>query len=195
MADFNNIARKAPKAFSIPDDMVLKYSSDIPTGNILDIGCNQGANIIPFLYDEYNYVEGIDPAGEPLKNLLDNLGKLFPPEELKDIMQNRLKLYNTNISGFKFKINYNLIMAIKVLHYLDDKEIDKLIDNMKKHTNPHGYNIILAWNRNLETKITLLSQEYLIRKYQEKNWEIKESIISEEGERDESVYLIAKKLK
>ncbi|MCA9459505.1 MAG: methyltransferase domain-containing protein [Nanoarchaeota archaeon] len=196
--NYNNLAKHNPKAFSNIDPKLIEITPRIIPGNILDLGCNQGANLLPFLEEETNYLEGIDTSKESLKLLIKNLKKIYPnPQFLtKTIQTKRLQTYNEKIENFKFQKQYNLILAIKTLHYLAPKSIETIIKKMQQSTNIGGINFILAWE-NIENKkpnLTYLSQKYLVEKYLNKNWNIIDASRKDEENNENSVYLIAQRI-
>ncbi|MCA9496985.1 MAG: methyltransferase domain-containing protein [Nanoarchaeota archaeon] len=196
--DYNKLIKNNPKAFSKIDEKLIEITPRIIPGNILDLGCNQGVNILSFLEDETNYIDGVDTSNESLKQLIENLKNIYPhPQFLTKIIQTkRLQTFNYEIEKFPFKKQYNLILAIKVLQYLNQKSIETIITKMQNTTSIGGINFILAWERvnKKNPNLTYISQKYLIEKYMNKKWNIINANKKDEGNKENSVYLIAQKI-
>jgi tellurite methyltransferase len=139
---------------------ILKYKKG---GSVLDLGVGEGRNAI-FLSMKGFEVEGVD------------ISKTGVDRFLKIAEENRLNVKGIveDITKFKMTKNYDIIISISILEFLQKKDIQKVIENMKKHTKKKGLNVIVSFTEDNPNK----KIPYLFRRGELKSiyadWEILE---------------------
>ena len=101
---------------------------------VLDLGCGEGRNAL-FLAENDLDVTAIDisEAGiAKLRHLADQKG-LLVVTEVQDMRE------------YTFRDNYDLIVAHGCLHLIDRECWISLLDKIKTHTNPEGYNVMTVF--------------------------------------------------
>ncbi len=103
-------------------------------GKVLDLGAGLGRNSI-ILAERGFDVTAVD------KNK-DNLKKLKGKINEKGL---KIKIVGKDIRRFLPKEKYDVILSSYVLHFLDKKNVDKVIEVIKSHTKKGGLNVILVF--------------------------------------------------
>ena len=139
---------------------VLKYKNK---GDILDLGCGKG-NASIFLAQNGFSVTSVDKSKESI-DLLNN----FCKENSLNI-----KTYVEDLKHCKFDKNYDIILCINVLHFLDERDVQKIIEKIKTNTLKDGLNIISVFTEDNPSKnFPYLFKKDELKEYYE-NWEILE---------------------
>lgn len=114
-----------------------KFADCWKPGRILDIGCGNCRNLIPFEYNDFDCY-GIDFSEEMLKCAME-YGK---KHELK------IKIKQAFATTLPFPEKYfDYILCISVLHHLDKQERVKALKEIKRILKPRGKAIIAVWNK------------------------------------------------
>ena len=113
---------------------ILEVVIHIQNGKALDLGCGRGRNSL-FLQSLGFDVTAVDKSDEGIEYLNDIIEK----ENLSNITANTYNIHDANIQE-----TFDLIISTVVLMFLDADRITDVIQNMQKHTNPGGYNVIVA---------------------------------------------------
>ena len=110
---------------------ILEYKKN---GVVLDLGAGDGRNSI-FLAKNGFQVTSIDISNTAIEKLND-----YSKEE-------RLPLVTSvqDIAKFPFSSNYDVIIAVFVLHYFDVQTARTIIKNMQHHTKQNGLNIVVTF--------------------------------------------------
>ncbi len=107
----------------------------LPQGaKVLDLGCGEGRNSLFFAENGLDVTAvDISEAGiAKLRHLADRKG-LFVVTEVQDMR------------SYIFKDSYDLIVAHGCLHLIERECWMSLLDKIRTHTNPGGYNVIAVF--------------------------------------------------
>ena len=105
----------------------------VPVGKVLDMGCGQGRNAL------YLGLKGFDvTAVDNNPHAVQNVEELARIEELNV----RAFEYDLNAANIQEKFDY--MVATVVFMFLMPRYVPDVIANMKEHTNPGGYNLIVS---------------------------------------------------
>ena len=112
---------------------VVDATKIIKPCKVLDLGCGQGRNSL------YLSLLGYDvTAWDHNENSLQFLNEVKEKENLKI----QTALYNINEANIQE--NYDFIVSTVVFMFLDRTRVPAILENMQNHTNPGGYNLIVA---------------------------------------------------
>ena len=112
---------------------VVDAAKIIKPCKVLDLGCGQGRNSL------YLSLLGYDvTAWDHNENSLQFLNEVREKENLKI----HTALYNINEANIQE--NYDFIVSTVVFMFLDRTRVPAILENMQNHTNPGGYNLIVA---------------------------------------------------
>lgn len=120
---------------SAPHSEVMEVLNYIQSGDALDLGSGRGRNSI-FLHQNGFRVTALDKHEEAmmkLQKIIDN------EEECRGI---QAEVYD--IQSASLKKDYDLIISTVVFQFLRRSSINSVIQNMQEHTQPGGYNLIVA---------------------------------------------------
>lgn len=131
---------------------ILKYKK---SGNVLDLGCAYGRNSLFLAYNGFN-VTAVEKKENKIKGLKENSEKLKVD----------IKTFVSNIEDFVFDMNYDVVVATMVLHFLSGEKIDQMISMMQKFTNKDGLNVITVYTDKNPTGI----REYLFKENELRNY-------------------------
>lgn len=120
--------------FFQPTPFLVEHIRDLKRGKVLDIGSGNGRNVL-YLAKEGFEVTALDSDRESLKTV----SEIASDEGLV------VKIISEDVRLFETTEKYDLIVCLMVLHFLNHKEIESVIDWMKKHTNTGGMNVISAF--------------------------------------------------
>lgn len=147
---WNSIAQSWHSFRQKPQPQILhilkEYSEKWKPGKILDIGCGNCRNLIPFEYNDFDCY-GVDFSEEMLKCAME-YGK---KHRLK------IKLKKAYATLLPFETNFfNYVLCISVLHSLNREERTKALKEIKRVIKPNSKAIIVVWNK--------LQKRFLFRK-------------------------------
>lgn len=135
---YNKIYSDDDKAFSGEElPMAQRLAESLPAGaTILDLGAGSGRNALFFASKGFK-VTAVDISYRGL-------------ERLNVVAQKQgliLKTICADISELKFEEQYDALVCFFVLHHLDRIDATRVIQNMKLHTHPGGFNSITAFTQ------------------------------------------------
>jgi tellurite methyltransferase len=150
--------------------LVRRLSDDYP-GVLLDIGCGQGRNVVPFAQRGWE-VNGIDPS---IKGLVSTLQKLQEVRAAYPEMKGAM-LQCTDFKGYHTAQKFDLIMCMNVLHFMEDSEPFLAIERMQEMTKPGGSNLVQVFTDKImrpEFKKFSFADGHLEELYASEDWEIR----------------------
>ena len=100
---------------------------------VLDLGCGQGRNSLFLSLSGYD-VTAWDHNPASIEFLTQTADKESLPIQTA--------LYDINTANIQE--NYDFILSTVVFMFLDRHAVPNIIKNMQEHTNPNGYNLIVA---------------------------------------------------
>ena len=117
------------------EDLAVAWK--LKTGSVLDIGCGNGRNLIPFLRMGYKGY-GIDFS----KVMIENAKKLLDKKGLKaDLKIGKAEKLPYEDESFEY------CLFIASLHHLQGLERKKAIFEMRRVMKKGGYALVTVWNR------------------------------------------------
>ncbi len=162
---FNSKYSRDPQAFSSPPLPIVTKAVKLMEGNTaLELGVGNGRNA-KYLLGQSLYVTGVDSSQKGL-DLLHS-----------DIRNNpSLQLVNSDVLDFQTTEQYDLILAIGLLHFLKLEDIKKLLIKMAEWTKPEGLHAIavrMTQNNRGDLPHIFASNE-LRDMYEEAGWSIEQ---------------------
>ena len=135
---WNSLAKQwnafRPKPFP---ETVLYLSRTWKSGKLLDIGCGNGRNLVPFAEKDF-ICEGIDFSIEMVKNAKSKLNKLGL----------KAKFHASNMTKLPFKDNnFDYLICIASFHHLNKLDQEKALCEFKRILKPCGKMYITTWNK------------------------------------------------
>ncbi|MFC6277467.1 SAM-dependent methyltransferase TehB [Psittacicella hinzii] len=112
---------------------VVAASKIIAPCKTLDLGCGGGRNSL-YLAKKGFEVTSVDHNAESIAFVQ----RVAAAEDLN------VNAYEYNIETAAISENYDFILSTVVLMFLNANSIPQVIKNMQEHTNPGGYNLIVA---------------------------------------------------
>ncbi len=155
---WNSLAEQWDRFRSKPFPKTIFYlSKNWEKGKILDVGCGNGRNLIPFA--EKNFTcEGVDFSIEMLNHAKSKFKKL----NLKS------KFQVANMIDLPFKDNsFDYLICIASFHHLNKIDQQKTLLEFKRILKPNGKIYITTWNK-LQLKFLFKNKEVFIP------WKIKD---------------------
>lgn len=146
-----------------PIELVEKILNIEEFGTVLDLGGGYGKNSLPFAQRGFDVtlVDFDSREINKLKKLIKDFGVT-------------MKVFQENITKFKFDRKYDIILNIATLHYLEEHEAKELIKKMKEGTAKGGLNLITVFTEKNPSK----DFKYLFKKGELRNfykdWKIME---------------------
>ena len=155
---WNSLAEQWDKFRSKPfPNTIFSLSKNWEKGKILDVGCGNGRNLIPFA--EKNFTcEGVDFSIEMLNHAKSKFKKL----NLKS------KFHVANMTDLPFKDNsFDYLICIASFHHLNKIDQQKTLLEFKRILKSNGKIYITTWNK-LQLKFLFKNKEVFIP------WKIKD---------------------
>ncbi len=111
------------------------------SGTVLDLGVGEGRNAL-FLAKKGFDVTGTDISAVGIRKFKKFAKKL------------RVKVKGVvgDISEFRFRKKYDVILSIATLHFLEKEQIKKLLEKIKKNTKDGGLNVLTAFTEENPSK-------------------------------------------
>jgi len=116
-----------------PESDVVDAAKIIKPCKVLDLGCGQGRNSL------YLSLKGYDVTSWD-----HNENSIAFLNETKDKENLNIKTAVYDINTANIQENYDFILSTVVFMFLNRERIPAIIKNMQEHTNPGGYNLIVA---------------------------------------------------
>jgi len=116
-----------------PESDILDAAKIIKPCKVLDLGCGQGRNSL------YLSLKGYDVTSWD-----HNENSIAFLNETKDKENLNIKTAVYDINTANIQENYDFILSTVVFMFLNRERIPAIIKNMQEHTNPGGYNLIVA---------------------------------------------------
>ncbi len=176
---FNQKYRGNQNTFgSIPLPVVTKTLEYISTGDALDLGVGNGRNTLFLLSESFN-VTGVDSSEEGIKILKEKVGD-----------NPNLEIILSDVMEYEPTKQYDLILAVGLLHFLKEEDGLKLTKRIQDWTKEGGINVIGAKMRqNIANNLPhVFKHDELKGYYKKDNWDVK--FYEERG----ASFLIAQKL-
>lgn len=121
-----------------PLDIVEKLVQEWQPGKILDIGCGNCRNLLPFARAGFE-CHGIDFSHKMIEIAKESCKKNGAKVKLEVAYADELPFENAT---------FNYIITIAVIHHLDTKEKRiKAVEEIKRVLKPGGKALILVWNK------------------------------------------------
>ncbi|MEK6955028.1 MAG: methyltransferase domain-containing protein [Nanoarchaeota archaeon] len=168
---------------SQPKRFVTKVFRFKKSGSVLDLGAGGGRNSLFFAKKGFS-IDVVDFSSKALNTI----------KEKNNNYKCNIAYYKENITKFRFRKKYDIIICTYVLHFLNKDNIKIMIKKMKLNTAKNGINIISVFTK--DNKIHgfshLFEQDELKDFY--KDWKVLDykNHITRKGYK--AIYLIAKKV-
>ena len=132
---WNSIAESWYNFRHWPIRIAKKLSKEWQPGKILDIGCGNSRNLLPFYQNNFTCY-GIDFS----ENVIELAKKYISKHEMK------VNLKIANAENLPYKNNFfDYCLSLAVLHHVKNKE--KAIQEIYRVLKPNGKAIICVWNK------------------------------------------------
>lgn len=105
----------------------------VPVGKVLDMGCGQGRNALYLGLKGFD-VTAVDNNPHAVQNV----------EELAHIEELNVRAFEYDLNAANIQENFDYMVATVVFMFLMPRYVPDVIANMKEHTNPGGYNLIVS---------------------------------------------------
>ncbi|WP_282822637.1 SAM-dependent methyltransferase TehB [Neisseria subflava] len=105
----------------------------VPVGKVLDMGCGQGRNALSLGLKGFD-VTAVDNNPHAVQNV----------EELARIEELNVRAFEYDLNAANIQENFDYMVATVVFMFLMPRYVPDVIANMKEHTNPGGYNLIVS---------------------------------------------------
>ncbi|MBD3304398.1 methyltransferase domain-containing protein [Candidatus Woesearchaeota archaeon] len=120
----------------------LKYLlEELKQGKVLDLGAGEGADAI-FLAKKGFKVKAADIS----ETAINRIKEIAKKEKVS------LEAETADLETYQIKENYDAIISFATIHFLKKEQIDKIIKEIKEHTNKGGINIIMVFREGDETQ-------------------------------------------
>lgn len=167
--------RTNSRPFGPPSLEILELLDRLPRrAGVLDLGCGDGRDAIPLARAGHR-VTAVDRSRWALAAL--RRAAVREGSSIEDEEPLGIEVVEADLSTMCPLDDYDLIIAHGVLHLLPPEERDSLMERMKKHTKPGGWNVIAAFTDRIPPPPDiaalcqgLLEEEELLLRYGD--WEI-----------------------
>lgn len=105
----------------------------VPVGKVLDMGCGQGRNALYLGLKGFD-VTAVDNNPHAVQNV----------EELARIEELNVRAFEYDLNAANIQENFDYMVATVVFMFLMPRYVPDVIANMKEHTTPGGYNLIVS---------------------------------------------------
>jgi tellurite methyltransferase len=171
--------------FPVDEDLLNTILSLKKKGKILDIGIGDSGTTLKLAKLGFD-VTCVDISPTCIKALKEKLKK----ENIN------MKAICCDIENFKWKENYDIIIATGVLHFLSKETIRDFLNKMKMHTKKNGLNVIEVFLKGSacekDSDGYYFSKNEILKIY--RGWEIIEHEIYKDEDGNLYEFLILKKL-
>lgn len=164
-----------------------------PIGNLLELGCGDGRNLLFLAKNAYYNLNGVDFS----KVAINKLNKFAKEDKIN------IQTQVADITNYKFQSKFDTIITTFTLHLFKKSLAFKIINNMKENINIGGLNLISTLIGDNLPKDFLYkpSKEDIILNYNQDNWKILKSgefksyLQRDKDKKYKGFYLIAEKIK
>lgn len=130
---YNNFfSQSTDHTYGKPADFLAKIFELVPNGAVLDLGAGDGRYSLPFAEKDYE-VTAVDTSKVALEKL-----QTFAQEKNLTIQTHCIDLKDWN-----FTQNFDVILSVLILQHLQKEDAVRLLDAMKKQTNPGGVHALV----------------------------------------------------
>ncbi len=193
--DYEKLYKNNPKAFQFMEPFLGKYLQVLPINErfkVLDIGCFQGSNLLPFIEFGSQNIYGVDIQRSPLAAFSNKIYTEYGVDTHKS-----LKLSVGKVEEYEFKIKFDLIMCFKVLQHLKKSDSLKLIERIQNNTTTNGFNLFIIWENGerYDENLGYFTKDEIKFLYEHnfQKWEILECV-EKKIDNHNALYFAAKKL-
>ena len=116
------------------DPVVSLLMEKLPSGSIFEYGAGRGRNTIPLTQAGYT-VHAQDIAELPLLDL----------KKRADELRLDIQLTQSEASQHVLTQNYDALICLRVLHFLERQDALQVISQMQSHTNTGGMNALVVF--------------------------------------------------
>jgi tellurite methyltransferase len=109
-------------------DQILKYKKN---GKVLDLGCGEGGLILELAEKGFD-VTCLDISKTAINAIKDEAKK----------RKINIKAFCFNLENYKILENYDLIICMGVLHFINQEKAIEIIKDIQKHTKKGGLNVL-----------------------------------------------------
>ena len=103
------------KAANIEQDFISNFTKDYQCRTILDLGCGQGR--YSRCFNNYEYYHGVDFSQSFISNIETSERTKFSCSDVVEFYEDKI---------------YDIVLLIGLITYLDDEDIKKMINNIKR---------------------------------------------------------------
>ncbi len=134
-----------------PVDEVIEFANKVSNrpGKILDIGCGNGRNLVPFAKLNFECY-GVDFS----KNMIEIARKKFERLGLKCVFQ------TAHATDLPFKDeSFDYVICIAVLHHLKKAECEKALSEIRRVLKNNGKGLLSVWNKYSPLNFSLIFKD------------------------------------
>lgn len=131
--------------------VIKKLADKWKPGKILDVGCGNCRNLLPFAFDDFDCY-GIDFS----KNMLKAAEQFTKKHDMS------VKLQQSSATKLPFATNsFDYVLCLSMLHHLNAEERLKALKEIKRVVRRNGKVIFSVWNK-LQLKFFFKSSDLLV---------------------------------
>ena len=125
----------APTPFGQPAQEVLELASDLTRhSRVLDLGCGDGRNALALLREGFE-VTAVDVSEAAIGKLKERAARY----------EGLLRAHAEDVRMHKPEGLFQLVIAHGLLHLLPRTDSARLLETMRAHTSPAGYNVVAVF--------------------------------------------------
>ena len=125
--------------FGQPSEEIVELAAILPSGaRALDMGCGDGRNAL-YLAEHGIEVDAFDLSLAGIRKLRSRAGRT----------DGRLRAWVQDLQTFSFRLEYELIVLHGVLHLIDREGWRAVLESVRRHTKPGGWNVVVVFTDRL----------------------------------------------